>query len=156
MIYGELKNLDSELKAFSPALQKALRYLQTTDFAELAPGNYEIDGKKIYAAVSDNETKPKAERRPEAHVKYIDIQYLASGKEIIGCSFLTDRNEVLEDELAEKDVIFYKNVVGEIDCELHPGVYAILFPGDVHRPGCAVSTSSRVRKVVVKIAVDAL
>ena len=156
MIFGELKNLDLEGRALSPALQKALRYLQTTDFAGLAPGKYEIDGKKIFAAVSDNETKPKAERRPEAHKKYIDIQYLSSGKEMIGCSFLTDQNEVLEDRLAEKDVIFYKNVVDEIDCELHPGVYAVLFPGDIHRPGCAIGTSSQVRKVVVKIAGDAL
>jgi biofilm protein TabA len=156
MIYGELKNIDLEFKAFSPVIRKALRYLQTTDFAALAPGNYEIDGTKIYASVADNETKPKEERLAEAHAKYVDIQYLASGEEIIGCSFLTERNEVLEDRLAEKDVIFYKNVINELDCELTPAVYAILFPGDIHRPGCAKGASGRVRKVVVKIAVDAL
>ena len=50
----------------------------------MEPGVYEIKGKDIYAQVFDTETKPAEKQRPEVHEKYIDVQFLASGKEKLG------------------------------------------------------------------------
>ncbi len=69
---------------------------------------------------------------------------------------LTDALAVKEDKLAEKDVIFYEAVPNETDLRLTEGMYAIFFPWDVHRPGCAARVSGPVRKVVVKVKMDAL
>jgi biofilm protein TabA len=156
MIYGQIKNLEQEKAAFSPALQKALLYLKQTDLSILPVGRHDIDGDSMFALVSEYVTEPKEDRKPEAHQKYVDIQCLVSGEETIGCSLLASQYEVLQDELELKDLIFYKEVEQEVDMLLKPGVYAVLFPNDVHRPCCMGSSPARVKKIVIKIAVSAL
>ena len=156
MIYGQLKNFEQEKVAFSPALQKGLLYLKNTDFSTVSVGRHDIDGDTMFALVSEYTTEPKKDRKPEAHKRYIDIQYLASGEEMIGCSLLSSEYEVLQDELELKDLIFYNEVKQEVDMLLKPGVYAVLFPSDVHRPCCMVSSAKKVKKVVIKIAVSTL
>jgi biofilm protein TabA len=151
VIYGCIRNIDDEKQQFSARLQKGLEFIKNSDFTKMAEGRYEIDGDNIYATVADYDTEPKNQRRPEAHRKYLDIQYLAAGEEYIGCSFLSEQNELLEDYDEARDLVFYKNAVDEADILLNPGVYAILLPSDVHRPGCAVKAPGKVRKVVVKI-----
>ena len=154
MIYGQIKNINTEKAMFSDKLQKGLDFIQSNNFSKLAVGRYEIDGNNIYATVADYETEPKGHKLPEAHRRYIDIQYVAAGEEYIGCSFLSDTNELLDDYNQEKDLVLYKNAINEIDIKLQSEVYTILFPSDVHRPGCAISLPGKVRKVVVKIKVD--
>lgn len=154
MIYGQITNINAEKGMFSSKVQRGLEFILNSDFTRLAVGRYEIDGENIYATVADYETEPKGHKLPEAHRRYIDIQYVAAGEEYIGCSFLSKGNELLDDYNQEKDLAFYKNAVNEIDVKLYPAVYAILSPSDVHRPGCASGLPGKVRKVVVKIKVD--
>ena len=63
---------------------------------------------------------------------------------------------VLEDKLAEKDVVFYANPVDETQVVLTAGMYGIFFPWDVHRPNCALLTPAPVRKVILKICMESL
>ena len=154
MILGYLDNLDKEKGLMPAALVRGLEYLAATDLAGVAAGKYEIDGSDIYASIADYATDVKENKKPEAHVKYIDIQYIVSGEELIGFGPLAGGLEVTEDKLAEKDVIFYRAVPGETMLHLTAGMYAVLFPWDVHRPGCAVGGSGKVRKVVVKVRAD--
>ena len=100
--------------------------------------------------------QPKQKRRAEAHRKYVDIQYIAAGEEKIGVAPLQDGYEVVEDKLAEKDVIFYAGLQDEVELGLKAGMFAVLFPWEVHRPNCAFDEPAPVRKVVMKISVDSL
>jgi len=156
MIFGHILNFEQEKAALSPALQAGLLYLRNTDLSKLPVGRHEIDGDNIFVSVSEYELELKENRRPEAHQKYVDIQYLAWGEEVIGHSLLSDMYEITQDELAERDVIFYKGVEHEADLVLIPGVYAIFFPNDVHRPGCLSSEKTQVKKIVVKINLASL
>lgn len=156
MILGHIGKLQQEKGLFPAALRKGLEYLAATDFSKVAAGKYEIAGSDIYASVSEYTTDLKENKKLEAHVKYIDIQYIISGAENIGFDVLTDALAVKEDKLAEKDVIFYQTVPNETDLKLTAGMYAIFFPWDVHRPGCAAGAPGPVRKVVVKVSLDAL
>lgn len=156
MICGHIKNLNQEKALLPKALQTGLEYLATADLAKLAPGKYEIDGSDIFVAVSEYTTDRKENKKPETHVKYIDIQYIISGAEVIGYGDLAAGLKVTEDKLAEKDVVFYGSVPGESDLQLSPGMYAIFFPWDVHRPGCAAGAPAPVRKAIVKVKVDLL
>lgn len=157
MIYGNLKSWDDEKQAYSPAIQKAVAFLQENDFSKLEEGKYEIDGDNIFAMIMDKESEAKEKRAPEAHVKYIDVQFVASGKEIIGFAKKSDGLVVKEDNLEAKDIVKYTNEVpNEIDLQLLPGEFGIFFPDDIHRPLCAFDGPQKVRKVVVKIAVAAL
>lgn len=150
MIIGHLNNIEEIKKYLNYSLQAGLEYIQRTDFCSMDKGKYIIDADN-YATVDSYQTKIKNEKRAESHVKYIDIQYIVDGTELIGHSFLSKENRVDEDLLIEKDLLFYKNVLMENDIILTTGMFAIFFPWDVHRPGCAADTPDMVKKVVVKI-----
>ena len=156
MIAGYLKLWDKEKHLYAPTIQKALAWLQSTDLASLPTGRQVIDGDNMYALVNEYTTEPKEKRRAEAHRKYVDIQYIAAGAEKIGIAPLMEGYEVVEDKLAEKDAIFYAGLQDEVDLELKAGMFAVLFPWEVHRPNCAVDQPAPVRKVVMKISVDSL
>ncbi|MDU2064947.1 MAG: YhcH/YjgK/YiaL family protein [Sporomusaceae bacterium] len=151
MITGVLANVAQEIQFYPKALQTGLQYLLDTDFSQVVLGRQEIDGDKIYAMVSEYETEAKTVRRPEAHQKYIDIQYIFTGREVIGTAPLTAAGEVTEDLLAQRDAIFYKTLDNEAYHTLTAGMFAIYFPWDVHRPNCFVNMPEKVKKVVVKI-----
>lgn len=140
---------------FPAAIEKALDYLNAHDFTKMEPGTYEIQGRDIYAQVFDAETKPAEQQRPEAHEKFVDVQFLASGQEKLGFAPDTGNYEVAK-RFAERDLIFYKDVEHEGFIEASPGCFSIFFPEDVHRPACAVKEPMTIRKVVVKINKDLL
>jgi biofilm protein TabA len=156
MIFGSIQNLETGRLVLPAALVRGLVYLRDTDFSKLEPGRYEIDGTAIFALVQEYQPTPKEEKKPEAHRKYLDIQYVFQGSEIICYSLENRVNEVLEDHLAEKDLLFFKSVQNEMDLILTQGMYVILFPQDIHRPGCRYGKGGHVKKVVVKISRDLL
>ena len=127
-----------------------LRYLRDTDFSQLPDGPQEIDGKNVFANIMTVETKPVNDT-PEAHKKYIDIQYLISGQEHIDVGPLEDMKEEVSGK-PENDIWFYH---GDLDrITIGNGRYAVLFPGDAHAPCIAVNGPETVRKVVVKVLAD--
>jgi biofilm protein TabA len=156
MIFGSIQNLETDRRVLPAALVRGLEYLRDTDFYKLEPGRYEIDGTAIFALVQEYEPAPKEEKKAEAHRKYLDIQYVFQGSEIICYSLENRANEALEDHLAEKDLLFFKSVQNEMDLILTQGMYVILFPQDIHRPGCRYGEGGQVKKVIVKISKDLL
>ena len=156
MILSHLNQIDQDSAALAPALQKALAYLKATDFSNVKPGQFAIDGDRLYGMLNEYQTEPKNQRCPEAHRNHIDVQYMVSGEELIGCARLVEGLTVLEDRLADRDVIHYADVPNETDLLMSAGMYAIFFPWDVHRPNCAIGAPTSVRKVVLKLAVQTL
>ena len=110
----------------------------------------EIDGERVFALFQSYETKPENDR-PEAHRKYIDIQYLIEGEELIGVAPLTSMERVAE-AAPERDIWFYEGETAKLP--LGGGRFAILFPQDAHAPCIAAGECRPVRKVVVKVAVE--
>ena len=151
MILGQLRNLADERNSLSLAVQKGFDFLLSQDVDRLSSGRYEIDGAS-YANVDEYKTQPKKERRPEAHCKYIDIQYMAAGREIIGHSFLSESSEVTE-QWPDRDLFFYKDSPEETELKLAADDYAVFFPWDIHRPCCVWDDSVEVKKIVVKIKI---
>lgn len=157
MLLGYLNNLQQEITMYPQSVQKGLKFLLQMNVADVAIGRYEIQGDAIFAMVSEYHTEPKANRRPEAHSKYLDIQYICLGSELIGVAPLALVGEISEDKSAEKDIIYYKGVEMETDVTLCAGMFAVYFPWDAHRPNCNVDdTSQKVKKIVVKIALDTI
>ena len=90
MLQGNKKDIEKLLPYVSERLQKALAYVAVTDFSKVENGEYEIDGRNVFARVNTYDTEPKAERRPEKHNDYIDVQFVARGEEAIWYTPLTD------------------------------------------------------------------
>ena len=146
MIIDQLQNAE-QYYGLGTGIEAALRYLQQTDFKNVAPERYDIDGDRVYAMVQEYDAKPKAEGFWEAHRKYLDVQYVATGVEHMGYAAVA----TLQAGPYEEDKDFIKL---EGDGEfflLREGYFCILAPQDAHMPGMAVGQSAPVKKVVVKV-----
>jgi|WetSurMetagenome_2_1015567.scaffolds.fasta_scaffold00077_16 biofilm protein TabA len=155
MFLSTLTDLDRDARFLPSLLVKGLTYLRDADLSSMVPGKYEISGSDLFALVQEYRTKPKAEKKAESHVRYLDVQYLHDGVEIIGFAPAGGPAEILEDAAAEKDVITYKTAANETDLVLTKGMYAVLFPGEIHRPQCSCGADGTVKKVVLKVAMAA-
>jgi YhcH/YjgK/YiaL family protein len=150
MIFDQLKNAHLYF-VISDRVKKAFDYLVSTDFENLEPGKYEIDGENIYAIVQEYDTRPLTSSRWEAHKKYLDIQYMVNGKEKMGYSH-KNKMIVTHEYNEGKDALYLKGDGNFLIAEA--GYFAIFFPSDVHMPCIALNLSTPVKKVVVKVRVD--
>ncbi len=154
MIYSSIY-CKTEDQKYPEAINKAIAYLRDTDFDKLENGVYEIQGKDMYAQVFNVVTEAQNVKRAESHEKYLDVQFLISGKEQIGVTYYRDDYEI-DEHIVERDLIFYKEVENEFLIDIVPGVFCVFFPEDVHRPAVIKEESMEIRKVVIKISLDLL
>ena len=116
-------------------------------------GKYPLeDG--AYVSVQEYTTKARRDAKYEAHKKFIDIQMILSGKELIAVTPI-EKMEISDEYNPEKDVMFFKHNDECTDYLLEAGDFLILNPEDVHMPGVCVNEKSSVRKIVVKEPVKA-
>ena len=155
MINGNKNNISALAPYLSQRLQKALAYIAATDFSKVENGEYEIDGRNVFARVNTYATEPKEARRPEKHNDYIDVQFVARGSEAIWYAPLCDKPVVIENKAATDDVIFYADA-HEANCvNLSAGDFAVFFPWELHRPNCSPADGAgNVQKIVVKVRAD--
>ena len=111
MIFSSINSKD-DFSSYPKAVQRAIKYLKENDFVNMEPGVYELEGKLMYAQVFDAETGSVNEKRPEVHEKYLDVQFLASGREKLGFTPDTGNYEI-DEKFDERDLIFYKSVENE-------------------------------------------
>lgn len=156
MIISDLNHWRLESGWVAPSLRKALEWLEQEISADSPAGRYDIDGDRMYVLVQQLTTEPAEVRLAEAHRKYIDIQLLLSGKELIRAARDSGNNEIIADELHDRDKLSYREVEHESDIVLLPGMFAVFFPADIHRPCCSIEHSTYIRKAVVKIDISLL
>jgi len=152
MIVSDLDHI-SRQAAMSPAFQKAIAFLRSPDLHALPDGRVEIDGDRVFAQVQRFETKWSATPKFECHRKYIDIQFVLSGEEIIGWA-PAERMEITAAYEADKDISFGTVAKGKwTPVHLQAGQMAVLYPEDGHAPKLALRNPSAVMKIVVKVGV---
>jgi len=147
MIIDKIENAHL-YKNISERINKSFEYIRTTDLKNLPAGRYTIDGENIFALVSEYQTKSESEGKLEAHRKYIDVQYVISGEELMGYVPLGNQ-QILESYKEENDIVFYTG--DKSFTKVSEGMFAIFFPEDVHMPGIASGKSSSVKKLVIKV-----
>ena len=132
--------------------QNAFQYLKTTDLTNAVVGKTELEGENLFASIAEYLPKNREEVRFESHQKYIDIQYVIKGEELMG---ITTRDNVTVDEAynEENDIAFYKSESGDYRLAT-PRNFLIFFPDDMHRPSISTGDSVWVKKVVVKVKVE--
>jgi YhcH/YjgK/YiaL family protein len=147
MIIDKLENAPL-YKNLGERISKSFDYIEQTDLKNLAPGKYEIDGENIFALVNEYQTKLESEGKLEAHKKYIDVQYVIDGEELMGYAPLNGQ-EILDPYKEENDIVFFTGDKSFI--KVSAGMFAIFFPEDVHMPGISSDKSSSVKKLVIKV-----
>ncbi len=147
MITDKLENIDiycnipNSAKDFIKCLTKS---------AKLGRVNLSND---IYVNIETYKTKMPADAQFEAHNKYIDIQIILKGNELISYtdkSILTVKTHYNE----EKDITFYSEAVNDYPyIKLDGSNFVMLFPHEAHAPQICDESPSEVKKVVIKIKV---
>jgi YhcH/YjgK/YiaL family protein len=131
---------------------RAFDILTDKTLAQKEDGKYTVDGEKIYYTLQHYTTKPLNEGNLEAHRKYIDIQFLLEGVEILGYAPLKDLTTAKVYN-PKKDIAFFNTPKDITKVKLEPGLFCILFPDDAHLPGRQLAGLTEVRKVVIKIQI---
>lgn len=131
---------------------QAFEFLKSANLKEMPLGKQELEGDHLFVAVDEYTTKDKADTKYESHKKYIDIQYIIEGEELMGVTTI-DKAEVTEPYNSETDLAFYDFDGGDY-VKTTPANFVIFFPEDLHRPCMKVDQNSKVKKIVVKILID--
>ena len=149
MVVDKLEN--SYLYSALPQLKAAFALLRHPPALALPDGRFELEGDRIVALPQSYQTRLHSAGRWEAHRRYLDIQYIVSGAELMGWAPVSSLRPEADFDPA-KDVGFYLGTGDLIRVEA--GMFAIFFPHDAHMPCLAVNNQPQpVRKIVLKVAV---
>lgn len=131
---------------------EAVEYLTKLEFSETDAGKKVVVNDKFFYLIQSYDTKPAHECKLESHRKYIDIQVMINGEEmmdIVDTSKLT----VKEDYDDEKDVIFWRVPKRMARTTLRAGDCIVLYPENAHRGAASIKNTSHVLKIVGKLVI---
>ncbi|WP_344973955.1 YhcH/YjgK/YiaL family protein [Compostibacter hankyongensis] len=131
------------------AWDKAFAFMRDHDLATMAPGKYPIDGEQVFATITEAPGKDKDKTQFESHRNYSDLQYVISGKEMIGVCPVS-KAKVTRPYNPAGDGANYtakgKYYLAE------PGTFFIFSPEEAHRPGIKGDNSGTpIKKLVIKV-----
>jgi len=149
MILDRIENA-KQYQGLSLRIKKALRYISKTDFTKLENGTYNVVEDEIFAIVNRFETVDAKSEKPEVHRKYIDIQYVFEGEEVLGFS-IKDSQKVYKEYNTEEDYELYDADLEYV--KFSKGMFAIFFPNDLHAPSVHLNNPTSASKVVVKVLI---
>ena len=152
MISANIEHSNVEIyKKLNKYFERAFEETKRLMSEDIADGSYKLDGESFYVNVFTYQTKKEADCCFEKHEKYIDIQVVLDGEEIIGFES-EDKLSKTVDELAQKDYMLFSLNKEYDKSKLSRGDFVIFFPNEPHAPGIAVNDEiSNVRKAVFKI-----
>lgn len=139
------------------AWDKAFGFLESLS-ADAGEKMYPIDGDGLFGRVMSYETKEEGapDAVLEAHRRFADIQMVLEGAERIAV-YPARELEIREPHDAQRDVAFFHyRAPARWQVGLASGDFAFLLPQDAHMPQLRAGAAGRVKKVVVKVAMDRL
>lgn len=155
MLLGDLSRADYA-KSLPPVFARLCEKLKNLDLVNLPLGWQDLE-EGVRMNVMEFETSPAEEKKAEMHRKFIDIQLVISGEEMIEYG-LSEPDLALYDEYRDEDdyqltaKIEHKN-----ELILQPNMFAIFLPYEPHKPGNAVGGQNKLlKKLVVKVPVSYL
>ncbi len=128
-------------------LTEGIKTLKT--FEKFQVGRYEYDWG--FFMVQEGVTKEIEEGNFETHNKYIDVQILLEGSEVL---VWADSSELFEAESYNetKDITYYKKGSFENKMKITPNMFYICFAHDGHKAVRHTDFPSRYKKIVMKLA----
>jgi biofilm protein TabA len=145
MIVGNIHHLQRAAGALREAIEHVKAHV-----SEATPlGKHDIDGNNLFYLISEDTTEPMADRRAEYHARYLDIQIVLRGQE--GMTFSTSCRRAGYRLAGGERHRFPGGGAQEKTVILNEGDFVVFYPGEVHKPLCAVGAPAKVRKAVVKM-----
>jgi YhcH/YjgK/YiaL family protein len=133
-------------------ISEAFHFLHATDLTAITPGKHTIDGDNLFAIVQEYDTMDSASEQMEAHKKYIDVQYMILGAELVGHAILTGQTPSKVYDAAADYMLFPDTP--SFFSKMDAGTFMVFFPTDLHMPCIKEIEPATVKKVVVKVRVE--
>ncbi len=114
----------------------------------IARGIYPVDGDNVFVSVTADSSKDFDKTNWESHRKYIDIQYVIHGEELIGV-YPIAKATITKEYDEKRDAANY-SANGKLYSAI-PGTFFIFFPSDAHRPNITPGGNKIVKNVVIKL-----
>ena len=152
MVLDTLANA-ARYESLNSRFAKAFAYLRTVDGPQEL-GRHDLDGDHCLEIGQTNGTKPVEKAKFEAHRKYIDVQFIQSGRETILWAPLDTMKEETMAYSDEKDAALWKLTEDTTPLHVSAGHFALLWPQDAHAPCIEWEKPEQVFKVVIKVAVE--
>jgi len=145
-----LDHLDNSTRYYSlhPAFAEAFTWLKAQVISKLPAGRTGIAGDRLYVNVMREKGRGVEAAKFETHRRYIDIQFMAEGPDLMGWMHVVPGMKGLGYDKA-KDCEFYTDRP-VIWVPVPVGHFAIFFPEDAHAP---MAGTEAMVKVVVKVEV---
>lgn len=154
MLLGDLSRQDC-LKSLPPVLVRLCQKLQKLDLINLELGWQNLeDG--IRMNVMAFETSPAEGKKAEIHRKFIDIQLLIEGEEMIEYGIKEPDLTKYDEYQAEDDYQLTPAIDDKNEVILQPNMFAVFLPYEPHKPGNSVNGNKPLKKLVVKVPVELL
>ena len=148
MILDNIKNLEKYEKVHDQ-IKNILTFLKNFDKNDFKTGRIDINN-NLFASLQTYEPLESSKKDFEVHKDYIDLQYLVTSSERI--DFATEDSYGKTYEMDKDGDFFLTNDIANFSkLILNEGDFAIFFPGEFHKPGCALEKSGEVKKIVFKI-----
>ena len=130
---------------------EAVNFLSQLSDKDLSLGRHDVNEGFFYNVI-EYDTTNEADKPFESHKKYVDIQLLLSGEEIMQVVD-TSRLILKVPYDSTKDCSLFNPAASPASIVLRPNSIIILFPKDAHRSMALNGVVVRVKKLVGKIAV---
>ena len=144
-----MKNYE-KIKALSPVAYNFVEKLLSEDVEN---GTHDL-AEGVFANVMTYETKKRCNTFFEAHKKYIDIQIILDGSEIISVESVDDMHKYeCVQPFGDGDTELYAVNSNCVDYVLGNGDFVILYPEDAHMPCICIGEPKTVKKAVIKVPV---
>ena len=128
-----------------PGIDEAVEAINGLNTYE--PATYQLSDGNRFMVMGGTTIEPGM---AEAHRKYLDIQYIVKGKEVMGWADLADCKPE-GDFSEEKDIGFYS---GDFEfITVNEGICYVVFPEDAHMPSRHLDVPNDYVKIVVKLKV---
>lgn len=112
-------------------------------------------GAGVFVIEQAYQTKARSDGFFEAHRKYIDIQVIVAGHEVMEVADLA-KMKVRDPYDEKRDLVAFQDATGASLVRVGEGEAAVFFPVDVHMPSLRADASPvLVKKAVLKLPVEA-
>lgn len=139
------KNNLANYEDILPGITQVMSVISSLD--EYIVGRYELDSG--FYMIQEGVTIPLEENLFEAHEKYIDVQIMIEGKEMVEWANAQELQLCRSyDEI--KDIKFYSG--SGTPYTIESNMAYILFPTDGHKPCCHIGQiATKYKKIVIKL-----
>ena len=131
-------------------VNQAIEYLKGLQISEEDYGKKVIVNDDFFFTVQHYTTKSEKDCGLESHKKYIDIQLMLQGEEVMDiCD--TSRLSIKTEYDEEKDIMFWNIPSRMARTTLKTGDYIVLYPENAHRGAVSLEGPEKVVKIVGKV-----